>query len=50
MLYLATMRWEGEDKLWWVPFKRGLFGVKFFYSEMGDVMMVSVFLERVLVD
>jgi hypothetical protein len=35
VLYLARMRWEGEDKLWWVPSKRGLFGVKSFYSVMG---------------
>jgi hypothetical protein len=35
MLYLVTMRWEGKDKWWWVPFKRGLFGVKAFYNIMG---------------
>jgi hypothetical protein len=35
MLYLGTMRQEGEDKLQWVPSKRELFGVKFFYRVMG---------------
>jgi hypothetical protein len=35
MLYLARMRCEGEDKLWWVSSKRGLFGVKSFYMVMG---------------
>jgi hypothetical protein len=29
------MRREGGDKLWWVPSKRGLFGVKFFYRVMS---------------
>jgi len=29
------MRQEGEDKLWWVLFKKGSFGVKSFYSVMG---------------
>ena len=29
------MRWEGEDKLWWVPSKRGLLGLKSFYNVMG---------------
>jgi hypothetical protein len=35
MLYLVRMRREGEDKLWWVPFKRGLFGVNSFYKVIG---------------
>jgi hypothetical protein len=35
MLYLVRVRQEGEDKLWWVPSKRGLFGVKSFYNVMG---------------
>jgi hypothetical protein len=34
-LYLVRMRWEGEDGLWWIPSKRGLFGVKSFYSVMS---------------
>jgi hypothetical protein len=34
-LYLIRMRREAEDKLWWVPFKRGLLGVKSFYKFMG---------------
>jgi hypothetical protein len=29
------MRQEGEDRLWWIPSKRGLFGVKSFYNVMG---------------
>jgi hypothetical protein len=29
------VRLEGEGKLWWVPSKRGLFGVNSFYSVMG---------------
>ena len=24
-LHLVKVRWEGEDKLWWVPSKRGFF-------------------------
>jgi hypothetical protein len=32
---LARVRWVGEDKLWWDPSKKGLFGVKSFYSVMG---------------
>ena len=32
MLYLVRVRREGEDKLWWVPSKIGLFYVKSFYS------------------
>jgi hypothetical protein len=35
VLYLARMRRKMEDKPWWVPSKRGLFGVKSFYSVMG---------------
>jgi hypothetical protein len=35
VLYLVRMRWEVVDKLWWVPSKRGLFGVKSFYNVMG---------------
>jgi hypothetical protein len=35
ILYLVRMKREGEDKLWWVSSKRGLFGVKSFYSVMG---------------
>jgi hypothetical protein len=29
-LYLVRIRWEGEDKLQWVPSKRELFGVNFY--------------------
>jgi hypothetical protein len=29
------MRWKGENKLWWVPSKKGLFDVKSFYCVMG---------------
>jgi hypothetical protein len=32
VLYLVRVRREGEDKLWWVASKRGLFCVKSFYS------------------
>jgi hypothetical protein len=35
ILYLVRMRREEEDKLWWVPFKRGLFGVKSFCNVIG---------------
>jgi hypothetical protein len=35
MLYLAKMRQEGEDKLWRIPSKKGLYGDKSFYSVMG---------------
>jgi len=31
----SQMRWKGENKLWWLPSKIGLFGVKFFYCVMG---------------
>jgi hypothetical protein len=34
VLNLVRVRWEGEDKLWWGPSKKGLFGVKSFYSVM----------------
>jgi len=34
-LYLVRMRREWEDKQLWVQSKRGLFGVKSFYSAMG---------------
>jgi hypothetical protein len=30
VLYLGKVRWEGEDKLCWVPSKKGLVGVKSF--------------------
>ena len=30
------MRKEGEDRLWWIPSKRGLFGVKSFYRAMDS--------------
>jgi hypothetical protein len=32
LLYLVQVRWEGEDKLWWAPSKRGLLDVRFFYG------------------
>jgi hypothetical protein len=32
LLYLVRMRWEGEDRLWWISSKRRLFDVKSFYS------------------
>jgi len=35
VLYLARLTREGEYKLWWVPSKKRLFAVKFFYSVMG---------------
>jgi hypothetical protein len=35
VLYLVRMRLEWEDKLWSVQSRRGLFGVKSFYSVMG---------------
>jgi hypothetical protein len=35
VLYLVRMRQEWEDKLWWVPSKRGLFGVQSSYNTMG---------------
>jgi hypothetical protein len=35
MLYLVRMRREEEDKLWWVPSKRGLLSVKSFYKVIG---------------
>jgi hypothetical protein len=28
LLYLVQVRWEGEDKLWWAPSKRGLLDVR----------------------
>jgi hypothetical protein len=34
-LYLVRVRWEGEDKLWRISYKRGLFAIKSFYSVMG---------------
>jgi hypothetical protein len=45
--YLVRLRRKGEDMLWWIPSKRGLFGVKYFYRVMGchDVFisLVKVF-------
>jgi hypothetical protein len=35
VLYLARVRREGEDKLWWIPFKKDFFGVKSFYNVLG---------------
>jgi hypothetical protein len=35
VLYLVRVRREMEDKLWWIPSKKGLFGVKSFYNIMG---------------
>jgi hypothetical protein len=35
VLYLARVRREGNEKLWWAPSKKELFGVKSFYSAMG---------------
>jgi hypothetical protein len=35
LLCLVRMRWEGKDRLSWVPSKRGLFGFKSFYNVMG---------------
>jgi hypothetical protein len=32
VLYSAKVRWEDEDKFWWVPSKRGFFVVRSFYS------------------
>jgi hypothetical protein len=26
-LCLIRMKWEGDDRLWWIPSKIGLFGV-----------------------
>jgi hypothetical protein len=43
VLHLARVRLEGEDKLWWFPSKKGLFGVKSFCS----VMIVSLSLGKV---
>jgi hypothetical protein len=31
----SQMRWKGEDKLRWVPSKRGSFGIKSYYCVMG---------------
>jgi hypothetical protein len=49
VFYLVRMRQEDDDKLWWISFKRVLFGVKYFYNAMGSklVMMVFVFIGRV---
>jgi hypothetical protein len=30
VLYLGRVRWEGKDKMWWVPSKERWFGIKFF--------------------
>jgi hypothetical protein len=30
----VKVRREGEDRLWWVPSEKGLFGGKSFYSVM----------------
>jgi hypothetical protein len=35
VLYLIKVRREGEDKLWWVVPKRGLFDIKSFSSVMS---------------
>ena len=35
VLYLARMRQEREDRLWWFLSKRWLFGVKSLYIVMG---------------
>jgi len=35
VLYLVRVRSEGDDKMWWIPSKKGLFDVKSFYSVLG---------------
>jgi len=35
VLYLVKVSQEGEDKLWWVPFKTWLFVIKSFFRVMG---------------
>jgi hypothetical protein len=30
VLYIGKVRWECEDKLWWVPSKKGSVGIKSF--------------------
>jgi hypothetical protein len=32
LLYFIRARQEGEDKLWWIPFKNGLFVVNSFHK------------------
>jgi hypothetical protein len=32
LLYSINGRWEGKDKFWWTPSKKGLFNVRSFYS------------------
>jgi hypothetical protein len=44
VMYLVTMRPEGENKLWWVSSKMVLFGVKF---STWVAMIVSVSLGKV---
>jgi hypothetical protein len=34
-MYLVRIRLEEENRLWWIPSKRGLFGVKSFYSVLS---------------
>jgi hypothetical protein len=35
VLYLARVSRKFEDKMWWVPSKKGLFVFKSFYNVMG---------------
>jgi hypothetical protein len=35
VLYSIRVRWEGEDKFWWVSSKRELFDVRSFYSVLS---------------
>jgi hypothetical protein len=40
-LYDCKLRGEGKDKLWWVPSRKGLFEVKFFYRALSPRGLVS---------
>jgi hypothetical protein len=36
LLYSHTMRWEGEDRMWWIPSRKGKFEVSSFYRILAS--------------
>jgi hypothetical protein len=40
LLYSFKLRWGGEDKLCWVPSKRGLFDVRSYYNVLVPMIVL----------
>ena len=43
LLYFVIVRWDGDDKLCWIPSKRGLFDVIFYYKVLVSRESVAFF-------